>query len=64
MSYTNEPALDAAQRDYERDRWLESRPICDWCGEHIQDEWMYMFDGKTVCETCMEECRYSVDDWM
>lgn len=64
LHYTNDPIRDAENYQADQEEWLKSRPICDCCGEHIQGEWMYMFDSKIVCETCMEECRYSVDDWM
>ena len=37
------------------DAWLESRPICDRCGEHIQEDHLYRFDGEIYCPECFEE---------
>lgn len=35
-------------------RWLRSRPICDMCGEPIQDDHYYEEDGP-VCPRCYEK---------
>lgn len=47
--------------------WLERRPKCDRCGEHIQDEYMYKFDGEQYCPECFKEFiddnfRHPVED--
>lgn len=40
----------------EQERWLASRPVCDRCGEPIQDEYMWeVEDGYCVCEECRDE---------
>lgn len=52
MHYTDDPAADAAERDYDFEEWLKSRPICDWCGEHIVDD-RYFKDGDGIfCGDC------------
>ena len=39
-----------------RQKWLEARPCCAWCGERITDEYAYEFpDGDIVCEECLDE---------
>lgn len=48
----------SAYRSHEaaQERWLMSRPICDRCGERIQDEYMWeVEDGYNLCEECKEE---------
>ena len=57
-------------RDYEdrkreeaQERWLASRPVCDNCGENIQDEFMYVMpDGKTYCESCIEGMKQYIEE--
>ena len=35
------------------ERWLESRPVCDVCGQPIQENRMYEIENETVCEHCL-----------
>lgn len=39
--------------DIEQEKWLERRPICCICGDHIQDETMFNVNGDIYCEECM-----------
>lgn len=40
----------------EQEAWLESRPICCRCGEHIQEEPVYHpITGAEMCPECLEE---------
>ena len=35
--------------------WVRSRPVCDCCGEYIQDEsWHRIFD-KNICNRCLDD---------
>lgn len=43
------------ERDNEQEKWLRSRPKCDYCKEHIQDEHAFEIDGYLICEECIEE---------
>ena len=52
---------DLEQKEQEDERWLESRPICDECGEHIQGNYKYVIDGKTYCEDCINDFAESID---
>lgn len=61
MSWTDDPVYDADQHDAECERWLERRPVCKMCGEHIQDEYMYVIDGKNICPSCLEDYREWID---
>ena len=36
------------------DRWLNKRPVCDYCDEHIQDEHFYSINGECICPECIE----------
>ena len=37
----------------EQDEWLEQRPVCVCCGDHIQDDYCYDVGGEIYCEDCM-----------
>lgn len=39
----------------ELDRQLLARPVCDCCGERIQDEWYFELPGETLCEDCLKD---------
>ena len=43
------------RREREQEEWLNSRPVCDMCGDHIQDEGYYAIDGYNICEDCWED---------
>ncbi len=62
MTLTCDPVYDADQHDAECERWLERRPVCKMCGEHIQDDWGYCIDGDWICENCMDDFRAYIDD--
>lgn len=50
-------------RDVKQNEWLESRPICNLCHHHIQEE--YCFDVPKigfVCQRCMEDCTHFIGD--
>ncbi len=53
MFYTDNPVRDFERHDAEQERWLQSRPVCEVCGEHIQEEHLYDIDGDLVCEECL-----------
>lgn len=42
---------------YERERAaeLERLPECDECGEPIQEEVFFEFDGLTICCNCLKQ---------
>ena len=55
MSFTDDPIRDFEKHDAEQERWLQSRPVCSECGEHIQDEDLFDIDGDLVCEECLSD---------
>ena len=49
-------AYEAWERhDAEQERWLQRRPVCNVCGEHIQDDHLFDIDGDLVCEECLKD---------
>ena len=57
FSITDDPIKDFERWDAIREEWLESRPICSKCGEHIQDEWCFSTwnDEELICQKCAED---------
>ena len=47
--------MDLNRHEREVEAWLRSRPVCDSCGEPIQDEYMYEINGDKLCEECWNE---------
>jgi hypothetical protein len=41
--------------DDEQETELENLPECCECGHKIQDEYYFEFDGKCICEECINE---------
>lgn len=56
MSYfrCGDPLADFARHDREQAEWLETLPVCDICGEPIQDEKYFQKDGENICLDCLE----------
>lgn len=52
---TDDPFHDFDQYDAEQARYEARLPKCVDCGQPIQDEVYYEFDGKHYCADCLEE---------
>lgn len=52
---------DFIQHDAEQEEWLQSRPMCDCCGERIQDESYTEIMGFKLCDMCIEEHTKFID---
>lgn len=53
------------QHEAEQEAWLEKRPKCSVCGEHIQDDTLYDIDGGLYCERCLNnEFMHSTETYM
>ena len=55
--YTDNPAIDFAYWDAEQVKAEALLPVCDDCGEAINDDYYYEVDGDILCEECMRH-RY------
>ena len=69
MVITGDAWADASAL-YDREaEYEESLPTCDCCGEPIQDEDLYDFDGVLICEECVldyvrENFRKKTENYM
>ena len=56
-----DPEDEFAIRDLEQYKWLQSLPVCDDCGEAIQDEYYYEIDGNKYCDRCVRSHKRWID---
>ena len=59
--FTDDPVKDAANRDAEAEEWLNSRPVCCHCGDHIQDEFYFEIEGRIYCPDCVDDAKQWID---
>lgn len=45
------------RHEAEMEEELQRLPVCDWCGEHIQDDCYYDINNEKVCECCIKDSR-------
>lgn len=63
MIFTDDPLSDFDRYDRQQEEWLKSLPVCDCCGEPIQDEYCYEINGDLICEDCLDmHFRKAVED--
>lgn len=54
MLYSDDPIADFDRWDKEQNAWLKKLPKCDYCDEHIQDEFYYEINDDIICRDCLE----------
>lgn len=63
MMFSDDPLLDFDRYDRQQAEELAKLPICDCCGEPIQDEYCYEINGDLICEDRLDMYfRKAVDD--
>ena len=50
------------EHDNEMQRKLENLPVCECCGEPIQQDTAVRIDGFWYCDDCLEGLRESIGD--
>lgn len=62
--FSDDPARDFAYHDAEQCRRLEQLPVCEYCGEPIQDEYLYEINDEFICEECLKNnFRKNTEDY-
>lgn len=59
--YTNNPIADFHRYDAEQNRRLARLPVCDHCGEPIQQEDAVCIDHQWFCDDCLKELREDIE---
>ena len=60
--WTDDPVRDAERHSATGDEWMESRPVCECCGQYITDEKAYRIGRDFYCFDCVYEVE--VEEWM
>lgn len=55
--WTDNPERDLDIYEAEQERKLAKLPVCDDCGEHIQDDHYYDIDGYIICPDCLKKYK-------
>lgn len=63
--YSDDPVRDYNRYDAEREDELEKLPVCDYCGERIQDDYYYEIGDEIICPDCLEHnFRKNTEDFI
>ena len=60
------PDYNDLHRSYEaeQEKSLARCPICSYCSEPIQDDYLFDIDGELYCEECMKDLfRHSTENY-
>jgi len=61
---TDDPLRDFDRWDADHAAWLEKRPVCEKCGEHIQQDMAVFLDDNWYCDDCLRNARTPIEtDW-
>lgn len=60
MYYTDDPLMDYSRYEADQERQLEQLPVCEDCGEHIQDDTAFYINGEWICHDCMSSYEREV----
>ena len=42
------------EHDAKQVKFLEKLPVCEYCGEPIQERYYYIIDGERICRECLD----------
>lgn len=62
MILTDDPIKDAMRYDWEQEEKINKLPICEECGEHIQDEGYYEINGCCYHKQCLYDNYWRWND--
>ena len=63
--YTDDAERDFAYWDMEQARAEARLPVCDACGETINDDFYFEIDNEILCEDCLNNrFRKYTDDYI
>ena len=63
--YTDNPLADFERWDSEQAEQIAKLPVCEYCGEPIQDEHFYLINDEVICKECLNaHFRKFVDEYI
>lgn len=61
---SDDPAADFNRHDADQEAWIARRPVCCYCGEHIQHDHFFLINDEMICPDCLERhFRKDADDF-
>lgn len=65
MPYTDDPLSDYARWETEQERRLAKLPVCEYCGEPVQDDHYFLINDEVLCRECLHsQYRKSIDEYI
>lgn len=61
MIRTDDPVADFDRYDREVAKWRKRLPVCQRCGDEIQQELAVCIDGFWYCDDCIEFYRKEIE---
>lgn len=62
---SDDPERDFLKDDTRKEAELEKMPVCTYCGQHIQDDYLYEINDELICEECLKDnFRKNVEDYI
>lgn len=58
---TDDPLKDFESWDREQAKQLAKLPLCNICGEPIQQEKAFKLDGEFICDDCIDNLKEYID---
>ena len=62
VTKTDDPLIDFERNESEQYEWLQKRPTCSCCGEHISDDYAVYIDNEWICDRCIDDMRRYIGD--
>lgn len=53
--FNRDPYDDFVEYDRQQEAELKKRPVCVFCGEHIQDDYLFELGNDIICEKCLND---------
>lgn len=50
------------EKNQSQESWLERRPKCICCGEHIQEDSAVQIRGVYYCDKCLDDMRVLIEE--
>lgn len=60
--YSDNPIADYDRHCASQSAWLNKRPVCVSCNEHIQEDHAYEIEGEIYCEGCIKQGKFWIED--
>ncbi len=61
---TDDPIADYEKYSAQQEKELGELPRCSECGKPIQEETAFLINDELICESCMNDHRVYVDDYI